>query len=357
MASKYPQCIVYRGHETFLTNDLKTFFPTVFIGIRTSKNMVTEFSIPKDDYFVVKKLSDGSYEESTLTYTRSKVLIKMSWFEAFMADPHQKIKDAPRVAPPLLELTDNDRFVDDDGNVFEVEIRGERHEDDVRFRGRDVERVFEMENLVDDAQKTDSGYVKGEHYEIMLVGIKYTKGGNNRRLYFTYKGILKIVSRSRSYNISNVTKFMNTPFMKELQQQSQNMVILMPYKEQQTIQAIQEAFPEEILHTQYTIGPYRVDLYIEGKMVIECDENNHLGRDPLYETKREQYIRSKLKCLFFRYNPDEVGFSIYRLIKDITRKLDKLEIIEAFCQLGREQEQKIQELNQQICLLNLTQDI
>jgi hypothetical protein len=262
------------------------------------------------------------------------------------------------VAPPLLELTENDKFVDDDGNVFEVEIRGERHGDKVRFRGRDVERVFEMENLVNSVQRSHTDYVENEDYEILLVtgALKYTKGGHKLRLYFTYQGLNKVINRSRSYNISNVTKFMNTSFMKELQKQSQNMVIIMPYKEQQTIQAIQEAFPEEILHSQYTVGSYRVDLYIEGKLVIECDENNHLGRDPVYEAKREQYIRDKLKCLFFRYNPDEVGFSIYRLIKDITRKLDKLEIIRSFCQLGIEQEQKheqkIQELNQQIRLLN-----
>lgn len=217
MASNYPQCIVgaqalhgapivrYRGHEAFLTNDLKKFFPTVFIGIRTSKNMITEFNIPKDDYFVVKKLSDGSYEESTLTYTQSKVLIKASWFEAFMADPPQKIKDAPRVAPPLLELTENDKFVDDEGNLFEVEIRGERHEDKVRFRGRDVERVFEMDKLVDDVQKTDSGYVRIEDYEILLVAPPQLSGQlqvketyNRKKLYFTYQGIIKVINCSRA---------------------------------------------------------------------------------------------------------------------------------------------------------------
>jgi len=195
----------YRDHETFLTNDLKEFFPTVFIGIRTSKNMVTEFNIPKDDYFVVKKLDDGSYEESTLTYTRSKILIKASWFKAFMADPPQKIKDAPRVAPPLLELTDNDRFVDDDGNMFEVEIRGERHEDKVRFRGRDVERVFEMENLVVNAQQQHTDYVENEDYEILLVAdntsynqIQVEETYNKKKLYFTYQGIIKVISCSRS---------------------------------------------------------------------------------------------------------------------------------------------------------------
>ena len=68
-------------------------------------------------------------------------------------------------------------------------------------------------------------------------------------------GIIKVIS-TRSYNISNVTKFMNTPLMKELQQQSQNMVVIMPCKEQQTIQAIQEA----LLNVMSTIIKTGIDL-------------------------------------------------------------------------------------------------
>ena len=100
------------------------------------------------------------------------------------------------------------KFVDDEGNMFEVEIRGERHEDKVRFRGRDIERVFEMEKLVDDAQKTDRGYVRNEDYEILLVVAptlsgqlqveSLTQKGHKKRLFFTYQGIIKVITGSRS---------------------------------------------------------------------------------------------------------------------------------------------------------------
>ena len=53
----------------------------------------------------------------------------------------------PRVAPPLLELTENDKFVDDEGNVFEVEIRGERNEDEVtiKFSPGAIDETCEVE--------------------------------------------------------------------------------------------------------------------------------------------------------------------------------------------------------------------
>ena len=120
-----------------------------------------------------------------------------------MADLPQKIRDAPRVAPPLLELTENDKFVDDEGNVFEVEIRGERNEDEVRFKGRDVARVFEMENLVNNVQNEHTNYIKNDDYEILFVvndtSYYFDERVDRRtKLYFTYAGLIKVINCSRS---------------------------------------------------------------------------------------------------------------------------------------------------------------
>ena len=35
-----------------------------------------------------------------------------------------------------------------DGNIYEVEVRGERHEDKIRFKGKDVEKVFQMDGEI-----------------------------------------------------------------------------------------------------------------------------------------------------------------------------------------------------------------
>jgi len=43
-----------------------------------------------------------------------------------------------------------------------VEVRGERHEDKIRFKGKDVERVFQMENLRQDVQLKHTEYIEDE---------------------------------------------------------------------------------------------------------------------------------------------------------------------------------------------------
>jgi len=48
-------------------------------------------------------------------------------------------------------------------------VRGERHEDKIRFKGKDVERVFQMDNLRDDVQKKHTEYTEKEDYEFLFV--------------------------------------------------------------------------------------------------------------------------------------------------------------------------------------------
>ena len=83
-------------------------------------------------------------------------------------------------------------------------MRGERHEDKIRFKGKDVERVFQMENLRRNVQLSHTEYNEDEDYEILLVQ-KYTlytseptEIENRKRLFFTYQGLIKVITNSRS---------------------------------------------------------------------------------------------------------------------------------------------------------------
>lgn len=69
---------------------------------------------------------------------------------------------------------------------------------------------------------------------------------------------------------------------------------------------------------QYTVEPYRVDLYFpQAKLAIECDEHGHRDRDPAYEAKRQNYVTAKLGCRWLRYNPHHPCFDIASVINDI----------------------------------------
>ncbi|MGL5961853.1 MAG: BRO family protein [Cetobacterium sp.] len=110
-----------------------------------------------------------------------------------------------REAPDLLKLQDREKFRDNEDNIFEVEIRGVRNEDQIFFKGKDIERVFEMDNLVDNISYS---YTKDEDYEIFLLaqyhivyGVGPVEKSQPRRIqsvFFTYNGLLKVIFNSRS---------------------------------------------------------------------------------------------------------------------------------------------------------------
>ena len=86
---------------------------------------------------------------------------------------------------------------------------------------------------------------------------------------------------------------------------------------------------------QYYIDDYKIDLFFpDYNIAIECDENNHTDRDPLYEKQRQEEIITKTGCVFVRFNPDEKKFNIFKVIGEIhriiidkithTKKLQKL---------------------------------
>jgi very-short-patch-repair endonuclease len=92
--------------------------------------------------------------------------------------------------------------------------------------------------------------------------------------------------------------------------------------ENQTIGFIENTYGNILnIKRQYKFGKYRVDLYfIDYKLVVECDENDHIDRDPTQEKIREQYIIS-LGNKIIRYNPNKTNFDLSNTLREINNVL------------------------------------
>ena len=101
----------------------------------------------------------------------------------------------------------------------------------------------------------------------------------------------------------------------------ENMVYKIPI-EIETLKTLKEIFRNyEPIH-QYKLDDYYIDLYLKNiNLVIECDEHGHKDRKKGTEVERESYITDKLKCKFYRYNPDSENFNINFVISDIIELL------------------------------------
>jgi hypothetical protein len=112
---------------------------------------------------------------------------------------HQKHKKAPE----LLILTDEEKFKDINGQIFEIEVRGTKTQDGLYFLAKDIAVLFEMDynNFVTTLTNKNRGYIRHVHYETFLCDIPHgNKINTYKRVYLTLKGFHRVVSVSRSHH-------------------------------------------------------------------------------------------------------------------------------------------------------------
>jgi len=156
-------------------------------------------------------------------------------------------------------------------------------------------------------------YKENFHYIILKSDLKnlHTKkqrGGHNKMIYMLTEDAFDILKNSFNLrnryivNISDNIKCVNI-----------GMCI-----ENQTIGFIENAYNSTFnIKRQYIIDKYKVDLYfIDYKLVIECDENNHDDRDPDKEKIRVNHI-SSLGNTILRYNPNNINFDLSNVLREI----------------------------------------
>lgn len=106
-------------------------------------------------------------------------------------------------APPLLHLDDSEKFHDADGNIIEIETRGERHEDKIYFNVKDVSVGFEMLRLNDTLTNKQRGYTRNIDYKTMFIRSKHISDVSctiKKCLFLTYQGMLRVLFTSRNKN-------------------------------------------------------------------------------------------------------------------------------------------------------------
>jgi hypothetical protein len=198
----------YEGRDYYLLDELREYDPKFFYGCaqKGPEKIIEKKNIL--DYKVVRqtKSNDGDYEwcESVFTYKRSKLLVGLRWAAQNIPKLCGKTEGYKyEDAPPLLELTEEECFKDKNGHILNVEVRGERSEDKVLFKAKDISRIFEMENLPKTINDKRGNFIKGDDYHICSIRIKPGSDGSSTDgikpcIFLTYNGLLKVVFESRS---------------------------------------------------------------------------------------------------------------------------------------------------------------
>lgn len=209
--SNEPQSFLFNVYNVYNLKELIEYDQAYFYGcIKSNRKAIEKKKIPSDSFFYAKKIS-GKWLESHEGYKNAKILIKSEWVESnvdkFVKNLGVEVSPSKlREAPPILDLEEHEKFRDDTGNIHEVEVRGVRDEDKIFFKASDIERLFEMENLVHDIIRKiqTTVYKHGEDYVFFLItqkGHRALSGLSEHRVkttFLTYNGLIKVIYRSNS---------------------------------------------------------------------------------------------------------------------------------------------------------------
>ncbi len=172
-------------------------------GCKTNAQIIEKREIPEDAYIYARLKNKNKWVKSDGSSKKfDKIFISKEWFDDNYANDKEnldKIKDETKVAPPIIKLTKNEKFVDANGDFIEIEVRGEREVDQCYFKVSDVSKGFDMPRLHDVITDPTKKYNAKEDY-IYFCCENTTKSRKNKtkKLFLTYNGILKVLYSSRN---------------------------------------------------------------------------------------------------------------------------------------------------------------
>ena len=172
-------------------------------GYRSTRELVKKKNI--EDFIYLKKKDDIWIESSGKSIKYDKVFINKDYINNIPEINREIIKDNIKEAPPIIELKDSEKFKDDDGNILDIESRGEREVDNIFFKCKDIEKNFDhkyLQNTVID--KVNKTYKEDIDYKYFYCkNIDSKKNEFKKLLFLTYGGLLRVLFISRNKKTNN----------------------------------------------------------------------------------------------------------------------------------------------------------
>ena len=208
MSSMTPFKIDNTENLYYNMKELYNHKPEFFYGCTSKKRLIIKKkNIQTDEYVYATyftktnewKLSDENCKKAQLLFTKS-------WTDRSFFNIKSEIdNDEPEsveTAPPILELNNEEKFRDCDGNIVDIEVIGEKSRNKIYFKVNDVMEAFDMPSL-DQVLRNDRTYYDiNIHYKSFIKVTRNSNASNTikKYLYLTYKGLLKVLFNSRTGN-------------------------------------------------------------------------------------------------------------------------------------------------------------
>jgi hypothetical protein len=204
------ETIIIRDNEYILVENIFNKAPVYCKDSRNGRELIKNKKIT--DY-IYAKIKEGVWIQSDgKSYKYDKILLKKSFVSTIkeLSEP-ERIKEESKydIAPDIIELENNEKFKDTNGNIIDIETRGERKVNAIYFKVKDVMIGFGIEHLDKNIHDKKTAFIENEHY--IYFNCKkvrnYEEITIKKELYLTYVGILRVLFASHSAKAKTFIKW------------------------------------------------------------------------------------------------------------------------------------------------------
>jgi hypothetical protein len=188
---------------------------------KTSRDLIKWMKLKDEDYLfmklnIQKLIKDEKWIKSTQKYARAKIFIKTNIINKLkntkvikvIKEDNKEIKEEIKEneikdAPLILNLKDEDKFRDINNKIIEIEVRGKQEYNKCYFKMKDISDGFNLPNLRRTLTHSTTNFEKNKHYltfYIKNIGGENLPTSKTKKIFLTYKGLLRILFMSSSKN-------------------------------------------------------------------------------------------------------------------------------------------------------------
>ena len=245
-------CVEAKNSRMYYNSrDLLNYDPIFYYGCKTRpRSIIQKKNIPDTDY-IYSVLRSKEWRLTNADCKKSQLLISKTWVDKYFFGINERqvvksvllenpminnienkdinmeqdvnfkmeedvniqddiqdvnIQDDIEEAPPIIYLDNEEKFKNIDGNIIDIETRGERNKNKIYFKVAHVSNSFNITRLQDSLINKNTLYKSILHYKYFIRGIHNNVGNVTikneityvKSLYLTYKGLLRVLFTSRT---------------------------------------------------------------------------------------------------------------------------------------------------------------
>jgi hypothetical protein len=180
-------------------------------GCRSSRDIISKKQIEAKNYIYARNKDDKWTFSDGKSFKFDKIFFCKSFVDkiAELKQTEEIITDINNIskAPTIIILNHNEKFTDNDGNIIEIETRGERIVDKIYFKVKDLSDGFMMPHLQNDIIKIHTSYENDRDYKYFICEKKEKNTSvlkktskhttTKKELFLTYEGMLRVLFVSK----------------------------------------------------------------------------------------------------------------------------------------------------------------